>query len=99
MKCDASHSGLGASLEQETNGGLWVSISFASRFLSSAELDYSTNELELLAVVWACKHFRVHLLGNQFEMLNDHKAIISALNDYRGNKPYQSRLTRCADRA
>ena len=37
MKCDASHSGLGASLEQETNGGLWVSISFASRFLSSAQ--------------------------------------------------------------
>ena len=46
VKCDASHSSLGACLEQETEEGLWVPISFASRFLNSAELKYSTNELE-----------------------------------------------------
>ena len=64
VKCDASHRGLGACLEQETDAGLWVPISFASLFLNSAELKYSTNELEQLAVVWACEHFRTYLFGN-----------------------------------
>ena len=86
------------SLEQETEEGLWVPISFASRFLKTAELNYSTNELELLAVIWACENFRTYLLGNKFEILTDHKAIISALKEHRGNKPYQSRLTHWADR-
>ena len=98
VKCDASHSALGACLEQETEEGLWVPISFASRFLNTAELKYSTNELELLAVVWACEHFPTCLLGNKFEIITDHKAIISALKEHRGNKPYQSRLKRWADR-
>ena len=79
VKCDATHSGLGACMEQETDAGLWVLISFASRFLNSAELKYSTNELELLAAVWACEHFRTYLLGHKFEILTGHKAIISAL--------------------
>ena len=31
VKCDASHSGLGASLEQQTENDEWIPISFASR--------------------------------------------------------------------
>ena len=56
VKCDASHSGLGVCLEQKKDARLWVTISFASRFLLSAELKYSTNELEFLAVFSACEH-------------------------------------------
>ena len=37
VKCDASHNGLGATLEQQTDEGLWVPISFASRYLNSQE--------------------------------------------------------------
>ena len=50
VKCDASHSG-GACLEQERAPKVWARIAFASRFLNSAEIKYSTNELELLAIV------------------------------------------------
>ena len=85
VKCDASHSGLGACLEQETDAGLYVPILFASHFLNSAEFKYGTNQLELPAVVWACKHFRTYLLCNKFEILTDHKAMILALEEYRGN--------------
>ena len=50
LKTDASHSGLGAILEQwdEEN---WLTIAFASQFLNSHETKYSTNELEMLGVV------------------------------------------------
>ena len=98
LKCDASHSGLDAALEQEIESDVWVPIAFASPFLNDQEKKYSTNELELLAIVWSCEHFRIYLLGNHFVVLTDHKAIISALKTNRGNKTHQSRLTRWADR-
>ena len=98
VKCDANHSGLGACLEQEVEPNVWAPIAFASRFLNSAEIKYSTNELELLAIVWSCEHFRTYLLGKRFVILTDHKAIISALNETYGKKSYQSRLSRWADR-
>ena len=98
IKCDASHKGLGAALEQELEPDNWVPIAFTSRFLNAAEQKYSTNELELLAVVWSCEFFRNYLLGNQFQIITDHKAIFTTLTENRGNKTYQSRLTRWADR-
>ena len=98
VKCDACHSGLGAALEQEVEGDVWVPIAFASRFLNDQEKKFSTNELELLAIVWSCEYFRNYLLGNHFVVLTDHKAIISALKSNRGNKTHQKRLTRWADR-
>ena len=49
--CDASHNGLGAVLKQLGAEG-WRPISFASRFLNAVEKKCSTNELEMLAVVW-----------------------------------------------
>ena len=47
VKCDASRSGLGAALEQNTPDG-WKPIAFASQFLNSTEERYSVNELEFL---------------------------------------------------
>ena len=97
VKCDASHNGLGACLKQEIEPGVWAPTAFASRFLRKAEVKYSTNELELLAIVWACEHFRTYLLGNRFQVLTDYKAFILALNEIYNNKSYQSRLSRWSD--
>ena len=58
VKCYASHSVLGAALEQEVESDIWVPIAFASQFLNDQEKKYSTNELELLAIVWSCEHSR-----------------------------------------
>ena len=43
VKCDASHNGLGACLEQEVEPGIWTPTAFASRFPNNAEVKYSTN--------------------------------------------------------
>ena len=51
-----------------------------------------------MAIVWACEHFRTYLLAARFQVLTDHKAIISALSENYNNKSYQSRLARWADR-
>ena len=97
LKTDASHSGFGATLEQ-WDWKNWVTIAFASQFLNNHETKYSTNELELLGVVWATEHFKIYLYGAEFEILTDHKALLSALNANQSNKTMHSRLTRWVNR-
>ena len=98
IKCEASHNGLGACLEQAIEPGVWAPTAFASRFLNNAEAKYSTKKLELLAIVWAFENFPTYLLGKCFQVLIDHKAIISALIENYNNKLYQSRLSSWAHR-
>ena len=97
VRCDASKKGLGACLEQFVNS-TWYPIAYASRFLNNLEQRYSINELELLAVDWALEPFRYYLYGSHFILQTDHQALLSALKENRGNKTYQSRLTRWVDR-
>ena len=89
LKTDASHSGLGATLEQ-LQDDQWKTIAFESRFLNNHEMKYSTNELELLGVVWATEHFRNYLYGTEFQIVTDHKALLSALSANHGNKTMHS---------
>ena len=72
-------------------------MAFASHYLNSQEKKYSTNELELLAVVWSVDRFKHYLLGKESILATDHKALTSALGDYKSNKLWQSRLTRWVD--
>ena len=97
VKCNASAKGLGANIEQKHNN-TWHTIAFASRFLNEHESRYSTNELELLVVVWSLEHFKHYLYVTEFTLQTDHRALLSALNENQGNKTYQSRLTRWVDR-
>ncbi len=97
IKCDASRTGLGACLEQRHPDG-WKPIAFRSRFLNEAEQKYSTNELELLAIVWSTEQFRNYIHGRPFEVITDHQALLSALPPNRGNKTFFSRLTRWVDK-
>ena len=91
--CDASHDGLGAVLEQ------YCASRFAFCYLIPAEKKHSTNELELLAVVWATEHFRNYIYGRYFTVISDYKALLTVLNSSpKGNKTFFSRLTRCYDR-
>ena len=50
-------------------------VMYASRTLSDVESRYSQVELEALAVVWACERFHLYLIGSQFDIVTDNKAV------------------------
>ena len=88
---------MGAVLEQLSAEG-WRPVSFASRFLNAAEKKYSTNEPEMLAVVWGSEYFRNYIFGRKFTVVIDHKALVSLNGNNQKNKTIFSRLTRWIDR-
>jgi hypothetical protein len=65
---------LGAILSQ-VQDGLEKSLAYASRQTNSAEQSYTTPELEILALVWATKHFQCYLFGRKFLVTTDHAAL------------------------
>ncbi|CAN6679399.1 unnamed protein product [Malus baccata var. baccata] len=74
LMCDASDYALGAVLGQRKNKHSHV-IYYASRTLNDAQLNYSTTEKELLAVVFALDKFRSYLIGTKVIVFTDHVAL------------------------
>jgi transposase InsO family protein len=79
LTTDASNVALGAILSQGTIGAD-KPICYASRTLIESELNYSTIEKELLAIVWATKYFRPYLFGRKFRIVTDHKPLQWVMN-------------------
>lgn len=74
LTTDASSVALGAVLSQISEGKDHP-IAFASRTLSATEQRYATIEKELLAIVYACTHFKPYLYGKRFTIQTDHKPL------------------------
>ncbi|KAM1302527.1 hypothetical protein ACFX2H_013448 [Malus domestica] len=74
LMCDASDYAIGAVLGQRKNKQPHI-IYYASRTLNDAQLNYSTTEKELLAVVFALDKFRSYLLGTKVIIFTDHAAL------------------------
>ncbi|KAM2957608.1 hypothetical protein FF2_024563 [Malus domestica] len=74
LMCDASDYALGAVLGQRKDRRPHV-IYYASRTLNDAQLNYSTTEKELLAVVFALDKFRSYLIGTKVIIFTDHAAL------------------------
>ncbi|KAJ4431151.1 hypothetical protein ANN_19746 [Periplaneta americana] len=79
LTTDASNVAIGAILSQGIIGKD-KPIAYASRTLNGAELNYSTTDKELLAIIWACKHFRPYLLGTKFTLVTDHQPLKWMMN-------------------
>ncbi|KAM2442324.1 hypothetical protein PS1_023441 [Malus domestica] len=74
LMCDASDYVLGAVLGQRKEKRPHV-ICYASRTLNDTQLNYSTTEKELLAVVFALDKFRSYLIGTKVIVFTDHVAL------------------------
>ncbi|CAL2239421.1 unnamed protein product [Prunus armeniaca] len=74
LMCDASDYAIGAVLGQRVNKLPHV-IYYASRTLNDAQLNYSTTEKELLAVVFALEKFRSYRVGSKVIVYSDHAAL------------------------
>jgi hypothetical protein len=72
--CDASDYTVGAVLGQ-TKDRKHNTITYASKTLTGAQLNYATTEKELLAVVFAIDKFWSYLVGAKVIVFTDHAAL------------------------
>ncbi|KAL9357291.1 hypothetical protein Peur_050544 [Populus x canadensis] len=79
----------GAVLGQRKDKKPYV-IYYASKTLNSAQMNYTTTEKELLAVVFACEKFRSYLVGSPVIVFSDHAALKYLLS----KKDSKARLVR-----
>ena len=74
IMCDASDYAIGAVLGQRVEKVPHV-IYYASRTLNDTQMNYSTIEKELLAIVFALDKFRSYLLGFKVLIYSDYAAL------------------------
>ena len=86
---DASPHGISAILAQrETQEQQqYKMIAYASRSLSPVEARYSQTDIEGLSLVWGIEHFRLFLIGSEFDVITDHKALEAIFNNPRSKPP------------
>ncbi|KAL4282700.1 hypothetical protein GQ457_16G018330 [Hibiscus cannabinus] len=74
LMCDASNYAVGAVLGQR-KGKIFHPIYYASKTLNDAQVNYTTTEKEMLAVIFAFDKFRSYLIGTKVIVHTDHSAI------------------------
>ncbi|KAL4318173.1 hypothetical protein GQ457_18G014840 [Hibiscus cannabinus] len=67
LMCDASDYAVGAVLGQR-RGKIFHPIYYASKTLNDAQVNYTTTEKEMLAVIFAFDKFRSYLIGTKHHM-------------------------------
>ncbi|KAF1318425.1 Pol protein, partial [Globisporangium splendens] len=78
--CDASDYATGCALMQHDDEGKERVVSYQSRQLRPAEMNYPVHDKELLAMKYALAKFRVYLLGEeQFAIYTDHASLRTAV--------------------
>ena len=80
---DASNVAMGATLSQEEASGQLCLLNCASRKFNSAERNYPTHEREMMAMVFAFKHWKHYLMGSHTNAYTD----FSFLNFFRSHLP------------
>lgn len=71
---DASSFAIGAVLTQ-THDNVEHPIAYCSRILNKHEVNYTTTERELLAVLYALEQFRMYVEGQKCNIITDHASL------------------------
>lgn len=71
LHCDASTAGFGAVLMQCGNDKKSHPVFFFSKRTTDAESHYHSFELEMLAIIYALRRFKVYLSGIRFKIVTD----------------------------
>jgi len=75
MDTDASDFAVGAVISQMDRRGNLRPVAFHSRKLNPSEINYSTREKELLAIVDTLRKYRYLLLGTPIKIFTDHESL------------------------
>ena len=84
---DASPVGLGAILAQRDKDRKPSIVALASRSLTPVEQRYSQIECEALSITWGILHFHLYLYGSNFEVITDHKPLVTLFNNPNSKPP------------
>ena len=87
LTSDASQVGVGVVLTHLMPDGTERPIVFASKTFTSAELNYPQHEREALGVIFGIKKFSKYLIGRNFEILTDNKALVSIFETNGKHRP------------
>ena len=78
VETDASDEAIGATLNQKGDDEKLRPTAYYSRKMTAPETNYDIHDKELLAIVEALRHWRVHLEGAKYQVqiLTDHKNLL-----------------------
>ena len=85
LHADASGLGVGATLNV-CRKGEDMPVAYFSKQLQGAQQFYSATELEMLAIYLGVQHFDHFLVGTEFVVVTDHKALIYLLHSKKLNR-------------
>ena len=74
IMCDASDYAVGTVLDQR-HAKNFHAIYYASKVLNDNQVNYTTTEKELLAVVFSWENFRPYLIGSKVIVFTDHASL------------------------